>query len=299
MKPELTEQLKRTIVGVHKERGAEWIDRFGELLQFCEEKWGVRFLEPYPPSYHFVAPVVFPDGTEAVMKLGVPDKEMASEVRALQTYGGEGAVKLLEADLERGVLLMERLIPGRTLHSVADDEEAVRIAAGVMRQIARPVPEGAVFPSTADWAASLGKLRRHFGGGTGPLPSRMVERAEKLYAELNGTIERPLLLHGDLHHGNILSSQREPWLAIDPKGLIGEAEFGVVQFLLNHLPEREFGPLIERRIGQFAEELGLDRRRIASWTFCHALVSAWWCVEDDSPDVEEALYTATVVEELL
>jgi streptomycin 6-kinase len=295
----LTEELKQTIIGVHQERGREWIEDFGELIQYCEVKWQVRFLAPYPPSYHFVAPVVFPDGTEAVLKLGVPGKELRSEIETLRTYQGKGAVRLLEADTERGILLLERLKPGRTLHSVPDDREAVRIAADIMRKIARPAPALAIFPSTADWAVGLKKLRQRYHGGTGPLPERIVEEAERLYAMLNGTVQNPLLLHGDLHHGNILSAEREPWLAIDPKGLIGEAEYGVIPFLLNNLPEENYGAVIKRRINQFAKELQLNKSRVIAWTFCHAVLSAWWCIEDSSPGFEDALQTACVVQKFL
>ncbi|WP_193556205.1 aminoglycoside phosphotransferase family protein [Paenibacillus ginsengarvi] len=268
-------------------------------MRFCEQKWQLRVLEPYPPSYHFVAPVVCADGTEAALKLGVPGKEMASEALTLRTYAGEGAVRLLDADLERGALLLERLKPGKTLHSIKDDEEAVRIAAGVMRRIVRPVPEGGSFPSTQDWAQGLAKLRAHFGGSTGPLPERAVGRAEKLFAELNRTIMRPLLLHGDLHHGNILQAERELWLAIDPKGLIGEAEYGVIQFLLNHLPEHGRVDILTRRIDQFTAELGLNRERVVAWAFCHTMLSAWWDIEDNTPGCEETVQTALLFETML
>lgn len=206
LRPVLTEALQQTIIGVHQERGREWIAHFGHLLQYCEEKWQVRFLAPYPPSYHFVAPVVFPDGDEAVLKLGVPSKELHSEFETLRIYQGYGAVRLLEADTGLGILILERLKPGRTLHSVTDDEQAVRIAANIMRKIAKPAPIRSTFPSTADWADGLKKLRQRYHGGTGPLPEQIVAKAERLYAELNRTVQNARLLHGDLHHGNILSA---------------------------------------------------------------------------------------------
>ncbi|AJY76901.1 aminoglycoside phosphotransferase family protein [Paenibacillus beijingensis] len=299
MKPTLTEELKQTIIGVHQEQGREWIDNFAELVRYCENKWEIRFLTPYAPSYHFVTPVVFPNGTEAVLKLGVPGNEMRSEIETLLTYKGEGAVRLLDSDHVRGILLLERLKPGRTLHSIPDDEEAVRIAASVMRKIARPAPSQAIFPSTSDWANGLNKLRQRYDGGTGPFPEWIVEKAERLYAMLNGTVQNKLLLHGDLHHGNILSAEREPWLAIDPKGLIGEAEYGVIQFLLNNLPGKNDGEIIERRINQFEKELQLNKSRIIAWTFCHAVLSAWWHLEGSSPGFDNALRTAIDIHDLL
>ena len=83
------------------------------------------------------------------------------------------------------------------------------------------------------------------------LPDAVVERAADLLSELTETSGEPVLLHGDLHHYNILSAEREPWLAIDPKGIVGAAEFDVCAFLRNellsqHEPER----VLARRIDQ-------------------------------------------------
>ena len=84
------------------------------------------------------------------------------------------------------------------------------------------------FQTVADWAADPGKVRERFNGGAGPFPPQLFEKAEKLFAELIGGMGEPVLLHGDLHHDNILSAQREPSLAIDPRGVVGEAEYEVV-----------------------------------------------------------------------
>ena len=93
-----------------------------------------------------------------------------------------------------------------------------------------------------------------------------------------------MLLHGDLHHGNILSAERQPWLALDPKGVVGEAEYEVGALLRNPMPqildEAQPRQLLSRRVDQLAEELGFDRARLIGWGLAQAVLSAWWTYED-------------------
>ncbi len=175
------ERFIQTIMDVHGEKGQIWLKRFDELLAYCEQKWSLKIMSPYPLSYNFVAPVLCKDGSEAVLKLGVPSSELQSEIEALRFYQGNGVADLMEADVEKGILLMERVSPGHTLATVACDEAATRIAARVINKISRPAPGDSLFPTVAQWAEGLNKMRRHFNGGTGPLPEPMVRRAESYY----------------------------------------------------------------------------------------------------------------------
>ncbi len=109
----------------------------------------------------------------------------------------------------------------------------------------------------------------------------------------------PVLLHGDLHHDNILSADREPWLAIDPKGVVGEAEYEVGAFVRNRLfagPKPEM--LLARRVDQFVDELGFDRERIVGWSLAQAVLSAWWSFEDSGHVWNEAIACAELLAEL-
>jgi streptomycin 6-kinase len=136
----------------------------------------------------------------------------------------------------------------------------------------------------ADWAEDFGKLRAMHGGGTGPLPARLVEEAETLFADLLASQAEPVLLHGDLHHSNILSSAgRALWLAIDPKGVVGEPAYETGALLRNPerlLTEPEPGRILARRVDQLAEELGLDRARVRGWGLAQAVLAAVWGLED-------------------
>jgi len=252
---------------------------------------------PFPSlSYNYVAPAVRADGTEVVLKLGVPNPELVTEIEALRLFDGRGIVRLLEADTERGSLLLERLRPGTPLSRLADDEQATAIAAGVMGQLWRPAPAGHPFPTVQRWAAGLERLRARFGGGTGPLPIALVERAEALFAELIGSMADPVLLHGDLHHENILAAGRQPWLALDPKGVVGEPAYETGALLRNPMPEilrrPGVGRILARRVDQLAGLLGFDRERVVGWAFAQAVLSAWWSLEDHGHGWEEAMACA-------
>ncbi len=256
-------------------------------------------MPPFAPlSYNCVAPAVRADGTEVVLKLGMLHRELTTEMEALRLYDGHGTARLLEADADRGAMVLERLRPGTPLWDLPDDE-ATTAAVSVMARLHRPLPPDHPFPTVEDWAAGLGRLRARFDGGTGPLPAPLVERAETLFSELVDTMGAPGLLHGDLHHGNILSAEREPWLAIDPKGVVGEAEYEVGAFLRNRLlaqPRPEAS--LATRVDRFAGELGFDRERVIGWGLAHAVLSAWWSYEDHGAPGAEAMACAEMLSTL-
>ena len=293
----------RTIRELHGETGDEWLRRLPDLLADCALRWSLTILPPFEPlTYNYVAPAIREDSAEVVLKVGVPNSELLTEIEALRRFDGQGIVQLLDADPELGILLLERLKPGAPLSKLTDDEQATSIAVQVMRQLWRPAPPEHPFPTVAKWAAGLERLRRRFGGGTGPLPGEWVETAENLFGELIGSMAEPVLLHGDLHHENILSAERQPWLALDPKGVVGEPAYEVGALLRNPIPGLLAQPhperTLARRVDQLAEELGLERARLVGWGLAQAVLSAWWNVEDHGHGWEWGIACAEVLARL-
>lgn len=297
-------QLRQSVVDVHGARGASWWRELPDLLERCARRWSLTLLPPFANlSYNYVAPAVRAGGVEVVLKVGVPNPELSSEIDALRHLDGRGSVRLLAADKAWGALLLERLRPGATVATVQDDEAATRIAAGVMQQLWRPPPEEHSFRSVADWAAGLQRLRAHFEGGAGPFPPRLVSLAESLFADLLPSMAPPVVLHGDLHHDNILSAERRPWLAIDPKGITGEPAYEVGAWLRNPLPQVADWPdleqILDRRVAVFAEMLGFERRRLLAWGVAQAVLSSWWSYEDHGAPNEATLTCARCLARLL
>ena len=301
--PALPERFTQTVGSTWGETGRQWLRDLPARLDDCAQRWSLTLAPPFPNlTFNYVAPAVRADGTEAVLKVGVPNKELWSEAAALRVFDGWGSVRLLDSDPDAGLLLLERLRPGSVLTSLADeahDDKATAIAASVMRGLWRPAPPGHDFPTVADWGAAFAHLRERFGGGTGPLPAAQVERAEALFAELLASSAPPVLLHGDLHHDNILSAQRSPWLAIDPKGIVGEPAYEVGALLRNLWPDRHThqnpARLLERRTHQLAEELELDPARVRDWAVAQAVLSAVWGVGDGDDGWDGALANADIL----
>ena len=301
MKP-LPATFVRTILGVFGDEGALWLDTLPERINRLAERYELTLGEPFDLSYNYVIAVTRRDGTPAVMKLSAPEGEAQDQILALRHYDGSGSVQLLEADLDEGFMLLERVLPGERLTLLPDDEEATRIAADVMSKLWRPLPADHTFTTVEEWAEGLQRLRDRFDGGTGPLPAPLVERAEALYRELFASAPPPVLLHGDLHHENILTSARAPYLAIDPKGVAGEPAYEVGPLLLNPWPGLLQWPNLAqvqaRRVAILVEHLQLDRERLLACAIAHSVLSAAWSVEDHDDGWQHSIVVAETLLQL-
>jgi streptomycin 6-kinase len=258
--------------------GAEWLDRLPRLVAECAELWSLRVGEPFAGgNVAWVAPAELPDGTQAVLKVNFPERESEREGAALGFWDGEGAVRLLAEDEGRRALLLERCEPGTQLWAEPDGDEATLIAAGVLRKLWRPPPAEHSFRLLSDLAAAWeGELRRL------PFERRLVDQASAFLREAGPAQGELVVAHQDFHSGNILRAAREPWLAIDPKPVVGEREFDTASLLRDRRWELRADPdpegRIRRRLDLLAAELDLDRERMRGWGIAHAL--AWDPDED-------------------
>ena len=308
------------IEGVFGEAGKQLLAHLPALIVEASQRWGLTDVQPSSNlSYNFVAFANRGD-EQVVLKMGVPNRELKSEMAALRLFDGNGACRLLDYDEEKYWMLLERLKPGVMLSTLEDDEEATDIAVEVMQKIWRPVEhvilseakylddsnerlfsrnERSLTPSRhprfaggvtyeefiqlSDWFDGLKELRQMFNGTTGPLNEKLVERVERSVKDFFVENHRPVLMHGDFHHFNILSSERG-WLIIDPKGVIGPACYEVGPFLINPwgnlLSGNNYRGMTKRRIDILHERLGFERERIREWGLAHAILSAWWSIEE-------------------
>ncbi|MGB1249510.1 MAG: aminoglycoside phosphotransferase family protein [Candidatus Promineifilaceae bacterium] len=275
--------------------GREWLAQLPQQIAALEQRWSIRVGDPFNLSYNYVVDAVRADGTPVALKLGVPRPELLREIEAVGIYNGRGMARLLASDRENGALLLERLQPGAMLSTLKDDEAMTQIGAEVMRDLFQPAPSTHSLSHVATWANGLQRLRREFDGGTGIFPARFVEMAETFFTELFASATETVMIHGDLHHFNILSAG-DTWLAIDPKGMVGEPAYETGAFLRNELDHVYSSPnpqqTMARRIAIFAEVLELDRQKIARYALAQAVLSAWWTYEDEGKLNSEWLNSA-------
>ena len=301
----LTADFGSRITTTFGDAGRQWLTELSAIATVCAETWHLSLEDPYPePSYQLVFRATGPNGNRLALKLGVPRDELRHEAAALRVWAGQGTVRLIDDDPGRGALLLERIEPGTQLADVAaiDDDRATEIGAAVMRRVAHA---GAVdpdldhrgsiaFPTLREWGMGFDRyLRAHAQGG--PIDLEQVARASAIFASLDASTARRHVLHGDLHHHNVLRSgpNHDDWVVIDPKGVLGDPAFEVGAFLRN--PGSAFGPRTDgavrtrRRIDILTASSGLERERLVDWAWAGTVLSAAWCVEDDGPS--SATYT--------
>ena len=200
----------------------------------------------------------------------------------LEAFDGNGVARVHK--FVDGAALLERLEPGNSLAGVAlsgHDEQATDVLAGVMRRMSpRDQPPHAVPVQNL-----ANGFQRYLSSGNEHIPKGLVEHAQQVYGELCASQTRVRLLHGDLHHYNVLFDQARGWLAIDPKGLVGETEYEIGAALRNpyERPELFATPeAVQGRLRRFETILGIDSLRALAWGFAQAVLATIWSVEDES-----------------
>jgi streptomycin 6-kinase len=251
---------------------AEWAAGLPDTVGRCADRWSLQLGAALPgATTSFVAAAARPGGRRAVLKIPFLDRESEHEAAALAAWGGRGAVRLLEHDPVSGAMLLERCEPGSPL-AAAGPDRALDVLAGLLPRLWRPA--GTPFRSLAGearrWAEAL---PRTWEEADRPFERRLVDAAvEALHALVAAPAGPAVLLHQDLHGGNVLAATREPWLVIDPKPLAGEREFGPAPIVRS----AELGRgerAMRRRLDRLTAELGLDRERCRAWTLAQTL--AW------------------------
>jgi streptomycin 6-kinase len=232
------------------------------------KEWELELATPFEDevSCSWVAPARRADGSAAVLKICLPHFEAESESAGLRFWNGDGAVRLLAADDAHGAMLLERCAPGTKLRALGEPDQDVVIAA-LLRRLWRPVTAPHPFRRLADMTAYWTESR--FIGDEREWPDPGLVRAgHRLYAELPRTAPREVLLATDLHAGNVLRAEREPWLAIDPKPFVGDPAYDVTQHLINcEARLRTDGRATCARLADLVE---VDADRVRLWTFARA-----------------------------
>jgi len=241
-------------------------------------------------SYNYLEFAHSPIHGPVVLKIGFPNPEISTEIKALAYFHDQrGSVRLLDWDLDQGALLLERILPGRDLTTIADDQEATRIAAQSMVSLRASPPGSDDFPTMEQWCEGFIRYQTSFNASSGLIPYPLFDLAAGLARELLQSPQEQYFLHGDLHHSNLLCREDGSWVAIDPKGVIGEFACEAGPYLFNPVPDLLLSPNLEgvlmRRLEILAAVTGLDKDRLAAWSFCRGVLAAIWSAEEGAQDL--------------
>ncbi|MGW2633372.1 aminoglycoside phosphotransferase family protein [Streptomyces chattanoogensis] len=266
------------------EEGHAWIAALPALVAEFLDRWELqRDGAAGAGEASLVLPVVCEDGTRAVLKLQLPRQETTAALIGLRVWNGEGMVRLLDHDPGSGTMLLERLDGARSLASVEDDDVAMGLLAELQaRLVSVPAPQG--LRRLGDIAAEmLEQVPQAVAALADPADRRLLRGWASAVAELVGE-PGDRLLHWDLHYGNVLAAEREPWLAIDPEPLAGDPGFDLWPALDSRwddvVAKGDTRRLLRRRFDLLTEVLCLERARAAGWTLGRLLQNALWDIDD-------------------
>ena len=272
------EAFARSTVEREGEPGAAWL---AELPRIVDELLGRWECVPDGEVMHGGVGVVGPvrrraDGA-AVLKVSFPHPGNVHEPDAFATWNGCGAVLLHERDDGQFAMLLER-VGTSTLAEIEDDDEVMTVAGRISRRLAIPAPTD--LPRLREQAdAWEEQLRKDAAELTHALPWYVVDAAVATVRDL-GRLQPDILIHGDLHARNILRADREPWLAVDPKGYVGDPAYDGGTLLksraLTLLEADDLRKAVHRALDVFAETAELDRERVRRWAQLHAVQAAFW-----------------------
>lgn len=316
--------------------GRAWLASLPGLIGQCLDQWELLpDLAPGALPWNGHGGVVIPvrrrdgdgsggtgpgNGTAAVLKVAFPHEEATREHHALALWGGHGAVRLLAADAGSCALLLERLDAYRSLLDVPL-ETAATVWGGVVRQLS-VVPDERPGWQEIDHVAARAEqwsdeLPAKWEQLARPFPRWLLEAALEV-CQTRGAVGRrsgkDVLVHADLHYLNILArpgvpgpgtrqeepAGLEPYAAIDPQPMIGEAEFAVAPVLWNRLrelPQQDPGRALLARCGDFSSAAGLDAETARQWSLVREVENAlgYASLRHHDGDLARSLWVASTL----
>jgi len=259
------------------EAGRAWLADLPTIVAGLAREWNLQVGAPFEGSnVSYVAPAM--RGAEhVVLKVQWPDDESAHEADALNVWNGAGAVRLLDHNVERHALLIERCLPGSYL-AAATDVDVLSVLIDLLPRLWKVVgpPFRSLTEEASGWAATLDA---DWAAAGRPCERRLVDATAEFLHQLAKSQGEQVLVHQDLHGDNVLAAQREPWLVIDPKPLAGEREFSLAPVIrsaeLGHSQQD-----VVYRLDRLSSELQLDRDRVRCWTIAQTV--AWGFHSNDA-----------------
>lgn len=281
-------QLEKDIINSYGKTRKQGLNNLAQLTNQIEANYGLSNLKSVENlSYNYVLSGL--KGSQPIiLKLGLDITQLNQEAIALDSFNGFGTVSVLEA--QEGMLLLERAVPGISLRRLfpEKDNEAIDITSECLKRLHRaPIPHSHPLPNIKDWLIALDKDLR--------IPADYLHKARVLRDELIATSATSVLLHGDLHHDNIVQNGHD-WVVIDPKGVIGEPAYEVAALIRNPIPELlqhpDLANIIQNRITKFASRLKLAKRLIIHWSYVQSVLAWSWALEDNHDETYFRTLTA-------
>lgn len=275
--------LTKNMTAIFGKKGQSWLTRLPTIVETLTSYWKLTNLIPVDNmTFNYVAKATLQTRQPVVLKISNDIKSFENERQALQFFNGEGSVQLIDFHEKYHALLLQQAIPGTTLKSLYTSQPEYvmdRYVQTMQTLHHKALPKKHTYSHIHDWLQAIDRLtpNHHF-------PSKLLNKAIDLKNNLLASMTDNIFLHGDLHHDNILQNGNQ-WLAIDPKGVIGEQAFEIAAFDFMYVSElansTNLKPLFDSRVAVLAHKANLDQQRIKDWVFVRLILMAAWLIEDN------------------
>jgi streptomycin 6-kinase len=269
--------LKQNIIKIYGAEGRQWLDSLPDITAKIANEHNLSGLTPVNNmTFNYVASG-YQNDNPIILKIGMNSKALTKEASCLKAFALASVAEVIADDTN--MIIMQRAVPGSTLKEYFPDNDidATKILCAKLKELHKAsIPESHNFYHLSELFKTLDQKL--------DIPDEILTKAKRLRDDLLKSTTQEVLLHGDLHHDNILKNG-DNWLVIDPKGFIGDPAFEPVAYLCNPIPEllQENQPreIIEKRINICSAELDIDSRRIADWLYAKSVLCWAWRLEDN------------------
>lgn len=279
----IPEDFRDSIHRFFGSEGDQWFSGLGAILQKCLWKWDLHTCEIAGDlSVNLICYAISPVYGPVVLKIGFPHPEFYSELAALALYRDRDVCKLYDSDVDLGAMLLQRIIPGFNLKTIKSEDKRLEIAVGVISKLPMPTASHPAIPAFRDWIDRAFARARCEQKMTAELLF-YLDQAEKLFDEMTALEPADILLHGDLHHENILYSTDGRWMVIDPKGITGIRSLEAGRYILNAIwftPDARKPAVLSQLVSAFSHAFQRSQHTIAICAFIDCVLSQTWSFEE-------------------
>ncbi len=270
-------EFESNMVSIHGDEGQEWLNNLPSLVASIAKKYSLYQLCPVSNlTFNYVVRG-YQNKKLIILKVGMDKKALEKEAACLKIFSSYGAIDVLASD--SSMILMELANPGVSLKEFfpGNDEKASNILCSVIKKLhSAELPKEHAFQHVSE-------LLKAFDDNS-TIPKQVLNKARFLRDNLLDSCKQEVLLHGDLHHDNIIKNN-DAWVAIDPKGFVGDPAFELAAYLSNPIPVllEQDSPreIIRKRIYFFSKQLELSEKRIKDWLYVKSALCWVWSLQDN------------------
>lgn len=267
--------------------GENWLLKLPSIIEVLAKQWSLVEIKAVDNmNLNYVALATQEGKTPVVLKISCDQALILDEYKALKYFNGQGSIGVIDINVEYNALLLEQALPGTLLkqYNAINTSGTISIYTDVVKQLAKIPLSDENFKHVSQWCNAIDEITDQ------RIDARLIGKSQQIKSFLLGSVEHEYVCHGDLHLENIIQHETN-WLAIDPKGIIGEIAFEAAAFdLINKKELRDVPNLpakIIERVSCLANALDVNFNRLLAWIFLRLIISAQWFIEDNGDPSEQ------------